>query len=100
VLSLVLAPTEAGQVFEAEAFATRHYEAAIGRAANLAWMAIARTRVALARGDLVGLDRFGAKAAGIFVARNNGSPLRWAVAGRLIAAALRADLAGVEAHLA
>ena len=54
-------------------------------------MAIARARVALARGDLAGLDRFGAEAAGIFVARNNSTPLRWAVAGRLFAAALRAD---------
>ncbi len=96
VLSLALALTEAGHLLEAESLATRHYQAAVGRAANLAWMAIARARVALARGDLAGLDRFGAEAAGIFVARNNASPLRWAVASRLFAAALRADLPSVE----
>lgn len=100
VLSLALALTEAGHLLEAESLATRHYEAAVGRAANLAWMAIARARVALARGDLAGLDRFGAEAAGIFVARNNASPLRWAVAGRLFAAALRADLPATQGYLA
>jgi len=100
VLSLALALTEAGHLAEAESLSTRHYEAAVGRAANLAWMAIARARVALARGDLVGLDRFGAEAAGIFVARNNAGPLRWAVAGRLFSAALRADLPSVQLHLA
>ena len=100
VLSLGLALTEAGRVPEAESLTAVHYEGAIGRAANLAWMAIARARVALARGDLAGLDRYGAEAAGIFAARNNGGPLRWAVAGRLFAAALRLDLDAVAVHRA
>ncbi len=100
VLSVALALTEAGRVAEAEALCARHYEAAIGRPLNLAWMAIARARVALTRGDLAGLDRFGAEAAGIFAALNNAAPFRWAVASRLFAAALRADLGAARSHLA
>ena len=100
VLSLGVALTEAGRLLEAEVLVTRYYEEAIGRASNLAWMAIARARVALARGDLAGLDHYGAEAAGIFAARNNAGPFRWAVASQLFAAALRADVDAVTGHLA
>ena len=100
ILALLVALTEAGRVAEADEIAAHWYERARGHPPELAWMALSRGRVALARGDLRAADAHGREAEGIFAYVDLGTPLRWAVATQAMAAALRHDADRASALMA
>jgi DNA-binding CsgD family transcriptional regulator len=87
VVSLTLALELAGRLDEADSLTLEWYERATKRSVHHAWIALARMRLELLRGDLPKAARFAGEATAIFGDLDNHAPRRWAVAGRLLAAA-------------
>ena len=91
VMSLTLALELAGRLDEADSLTLEWYERATKRSVHHAWVALARMRLELLRGDLPKASRFAGEATAIFGDLDNHAPRRWAVAGRLLAAAQMGD---------
>ncbi len=91
ILALVLALSESGRLAEAQDLATSAYQRARGHPPELAWMALARGRIALTGGDLDAADAYGREAEGIFAHLDDPAPLRWAVGLQTFTAGLRGD---------
>lgn len=98
ILALSVALTEAGRVEEADRFVASWYGLARRHPPELAWMALARSRVALALGDLTRADAHGREAEGIFAQIALAVPLRWSIATQLLIAGLRGDAAACAQH--
>jgi DNA-binding NarL/FixJ family response regulator len=98
ILALSVALTESGRVEDADAFTATWYGLARRHPPELAWMALARSRVALALGDLSRAEAHGREAEGIFAQIDLAVPLRWSIATQLLAAGLRGDAEACVAH--
>jgi DNA-binding CsgD family transcriptional regulator len=98
VVSLALALELTGAIDEADALTDEWYARAADRSVHHAWIALARSRVMLVRGDLGRAARFAMEAAAIFGDLDNHAPRRWAVAAHLLAAAQQGDLDTVGAR--
>ena len=98
ILAISLALTEAGRLDEADRFTTDWYELARRHPPELAWMALARSRVALARGDLPQAEAHGREAEGILARLDLVAPLRWSIATQLLVAGLRGDAEAAARH--
>ena len=96
VLSVTLALGEAGRLDTAADVARTWYERGLERGLHVGWLALARTRVALARGEFAAAEHFGREAAAAFADLDNHAPRRWAIAGRLLVAAARGDIAAAS----
>ncbi len=88
VVSLLLCLAEGGELESAAEVAHDMYERArSGTRAAQAWMALCRLRVALHRGRLTEAAALGLEASVGFADLDQHATLRWAMAGRLLAAA-------------
>ncbi len=91
VNTLGLALVESGRLAEAAALIAEWYERGLDRGLHSAWMALARTRWALAVGDLHGARRFAREAAAGFADLDHHAPRRWALAGHILASCALGD---------
>ncbi len=98
ILALSVALTESGRVQDADEFTARWYGLARRHPPELAWMALARSRVALALGALIRAEAHGREAEGIFAQFDLAAPLRWSIATQLLVAGLRGDAEACTAH--
>jgi len=99
ILAMSLALTESGRVADADRFTADWYALARRHPPELAWMALARSRVALAIGDLARADLHGREAEGILAEVDLVVPLRWSIASQLLVAGLRGDADACARHL-
>jgi DNA-binding CsgD family transcriptional regulator len=99
VVSLALALELGGRLDEAERLIGEWYDRAAHRSVHHAWIALARTRLMLVRGDLDLATRYATEAAAIFGDLDNHAPRRWAVAAHLLSAAQAGDSDTVERRL-
>jgi DNA-binding CsgD family transcriptional regulator len=91
VVSLALALELAGQLEEADRLSIDWYDRAAERSVHHAWLALVRMRMMLIRGDLPRAAGFAGEAAAMFDDLDNHAPLRWALAGQMLAAAQMDD---------
>jgi DNA-binding CsgD family transcriptional regulator len=91
VLALALSLTESGRMDEAARLAEAGYELAGSHPPDVAWMALARGRVALVAGNLAAAEQFGREAEAIFGDLDDRAPWGWALATQLFVAGLRGD---------
>jgi DNA-binding CsgD family transcriptional regulator len=99
VLSLTLALELGGQLDEAERLVADWYDRAARRSVHHAWIALARARLMLVRGDLEAASRSATEAAAFFGDLDNHAPRRWAVAADLLSAAQAGAVPLVETRL-
>lgn len=97
-ITLVLALGECGDLDAAGRVAEDGYQRALGASRSAqAWMALCRLRIALFTGDLVLAQSAGLEAAELFADLDHHAALRWALAGRLLAASALGDAAAAAA---
>jgi DNA-binding CsgD family transcriptional regulator len=87
VVSLALALELAGQLDDADRLSIDWYDRAAERSVHHAWLALVRMRIMLLRGELPRAAGFAGEAAAMFDDLDNQAPLRWALAGQMLAAA-------------
>ena len=98
ILALSLALTEVGRVVEADRLTSKWYGLARRHPPELAWMALACSRVELALGDLSRAEAHGREAEGIFAQLDLAVPLRWSIATQLLVAGLRGHASACAQH--
>ncbi len=86
LLALALGLTEHGQVAEAAELGATGYELVSSHPTDFAWMALARGRVAVARGELGAAEAYGREAEVIFGEFDDLTPWLWALAIQLYVA--------------
>ncbi len=89
LLALTLSLTESGRVDEAAELGATAYEMVGSHPPDVAWMALARGRVAMVRGDLAAADVFGREAEAIFGDLDDVTAWSWALNVQLYVAGVR-----------